>query len=307
MNVHTQEISFASEGITCAGTLYLPADATGRLPGLVMGNGFANVRQMYLPAYATAFAAAGLAALTIDYRFLGDSGGKPRQQVLPEAQCDDLRNALTWLSAHPDVDAERIALWGTSFAGGHALRVAAIDRRVAAVIAQVPAIGLWRYFRLNGPATRERFLACALADRLAYVRTGEPRSLAITAEEGTESILGPAGLDWHRHNEREHATFHNWIAAHSLDRIVPYDPGAFVEDISPTPMLMILVDADTTTPSEVAREIYDRAQHPKQLTELDGGHYDVYDAQKTRETCIQATTKFLLENLTPPGGSPTPG
>ena len=159
MNVRVEEVTFRSEGVDCAGTLYVPADATGPLPGLVMGNGFANVRQMYLPAYATAFAAAGLAVLSIDYRYLGESGGRPRQQVLPEAQCDDLRNALTWLSERPEVDAERIGLWGTSFGGGHALRVAALDRRVAAVVAQVPGVGLWRYFRRNEPTVRERFHA----------------------------------------------------------------------------------------------------------------------------------------------------
>jgi uncharacterized protein len=259
MNMYTEEITFCSEGIECAATLYRPAGRTGPLPGLVMGNGFANVRQMYLPTYATAFAAAGLAALTIDYRYLGQSGGQPRQQVLPEAQCDDLRNALTWLAGHPGIDPDRIGLWGTSFAGGHVLRIAATDRRVAAAVAQVPAIGLWRYFRRNEPADRERFLATALTDRLAYAATGQPRPLAITAEQGTESVLGPAGLDWHQRNEQQHDTFCNWIAAHSLDRIIPYDPGAFAEDISPTPLLMILVDADTTTPSQVAREIYQRA------------------------------------------------
>ncbi|MGC5009643.1 alpha/beta hydrolase [Streptosporangium sp. DT93] len=297
MNVRVEEVVFGSEGVDCAGTLFMPADTTGPLPGLVMGNGFANVRRMYLPAYAAAFAAAGMSVLTVDYRYLGESGGRPRQQVLPEAQCDDLRNALTWLSERPEVDAGRMGLWGTSFGGGHAMRVAALDRRVAAVVAQVPAIGLWRYFRRNEPAVRERFLASALADRLAYARTGEPRPLAITAEEGIESILGPDGLDWHRRNEREHDTFHNWITGHSLDRIVPYDPGAFVEDISPVPLLMILMDADTTTPSEVAREVYDRAKEPKQLLELVGGHYDVYDLPSVREACVDATIGFLVEHL----------
>lgn len=103
MTVQTRDVRFPSAGVDCAGTLYLPPNATTPAAGLVMGNGFANVRQMYLPEYAEAFATAGLAVLTIDYRFLGESDGDPRQQVLPESQCDDLRNALTWLSQRPDV------------------------------------------------------------------------------------------------------------------------------------------------------------------------------------------------------------
>lgn len=129
-----------------------------------------------------------------------------------------------------------------SFAGGHTLGIAAYDRRVKAVVAQVPAIGLWRYLRQSEHPVREAFLAKALADRLAFVSTGKPRMLAITAPDGTESILGTPGYDWHHDNEQRHATFHNAVTAHSLDRIVSYDPGAFVEDISPTPLLMILAE-----------------------------------------------------------------
>lgn len=296
MSVQTQEVRFPSGDVHCAATLYLPPNAPPA-PGLVMGNGFANVRQMYLPEYAQAFASAGFAVLAIDYRFLGESAGEPRQQVLPESQCDDLRNALSWLSQRPDVDPERIGLWGTSFAGGHALRIASYDRRVRAVVAQVPAIGLWRYLRTSEPAVREAFLAKALAERLDFARTGQPRMIAITAPDGTESILGPSGYDWHRRNERRHATFQNAIAAHSLDRIVAYDPGAFVEDISPVPMLMILAEDDTTTPSVIARAAFDRVGEPKQLMELPGGHYDVYDDEVAKGQCIAAATDFLLAHL----------
>jgi hypothetical protein len=76
-----------------------------------------------------------------------------------------MRNAITWLSEQPGIDPQRIALWGTSFAGGHVLRVASHDPRVAAAVAQVPAVGLWRYLRLAGAEVRQEFLATALADR----------------------------------------------------------------------------------------------------------------------------------------------
>jgi cephalosporin-C deacetylase-like acetyl esterase len=36
------------------------------------------------------------------------------------------------------IDPERIGIWGTSFAGGHVLVVAATDRRVRAIVSQVP-------------------------------------------------------------------------------------------------------------------------------------------------------------------------
>lgn len=290
---------FTSEGDGCAGTLYLPAGAGSgsRRAGLVMGNRFASVRQMYLPEYARAFAAAGLAVLTIDYRFLGDSEGQPRQQVMPETQCDDLRNALTWLAARPEVNAGRLGLWGASFAGGHVLRIAVHDSRVKAVAAQVPALGLWRYLRDGEPRAREAMRDKALAERLDYAATGSPRLIAITAPDGAESVLGAEGYGWHAGNERRHPTFRNEIAAHSLDRILPYDPAAFVEDISPTPMLMIVADRDTTTPTYVALNAFERAGQPKHLVHVDGSHYDVYEDEEVKRRSIAATTEFLLEHL----------
>ena len=297
MSEHIQEVRFPSDGVDCAATLHLPPDSTTPVPGLVMGNGFANVPQMYLPEYAEAFAAAGMAVLVIDYRFLGESDGEPRQQVLPESQCDDLRNALTWLGHRAEVDSDCLGLWGVSFAGGHVLRIASYDRRVKAVVAQVPAIGLWHYLRRSEAPVREAFLARALADRLDYRCTGKTRSLAITGPEGVESILGTASYDWHRDNEQRHRSFHNAIAAHSLDAIVPYDPGAFVEDISPVPLQFILAEHDTTTPSNVARAVFDRAGEPKELMEYAGGHYDVYDDATVKAHCIATTTAFLVRHL----------
>src|SRR5262249_48005904 len=55
-------------------------------------------------------------------------------------QIADWRRAISFLEAHPAVDADRIGLWGTSYAGGHAIVLGATDRRLKAVVAQVPTI-----------------------------------------------------------------------------------------------------------------------------------------------------------------------
>jgi hypothetical protein len=38
---------------------------------------------------------------------------------------------------HPETDADRIGIWGSSYSGGHVLVVGAIDRRVKCVAGQV--------------------------------------------------------------------------------------------------------------------------------------------------------------------------
>jgi hypothetical protein len=84
------------------------------------------------------------ACLVFDYRYLRASDGEPRGQIFPWEQIEDHRNAITYASELPEVDAERLGIWGTSYSGGHVLCVGALDRRVKCVASQVPPIDGWR-------------------------------------------------------------------------------------------------------------------------------------------------------------------
>src|ERR671918_2190790 len=133
-----QDIEFDAEGVTLRGWLYLPDEATGSVPTVVMAHGFSAVKEMYLDSYAEAFAAGGLGALVFDNRNFGASDGEPRQEIDPWAQVRDYRHAITWAQTRPEVDPDRIGVWGTSYSGGHRLVLGAIDNRVPGGVAQVP-------------------------------------------------------------------------------------------------------------------------------------------------------------------------
>jgi cephalosporin-C deacetylase-like acetyl esterase len=44
----------------------------------------------------------------------------------------------------PEVDSDRMGLWGTSFAGGHAIDWGTADRRFFGVVSQVPTVSGYR-------------------------------------------------------------------------------------------------------------------------------------------------------------------
>ena len=90
-----------------------------------MAHGFSAVKEMYLDSYAEVFAAAGFNALVFDNRNFGASDGEPRQEIDPWAQIRDYRHAITYATTLPEVDANRIGVWGSSYSGGHVLVVAA--------------------------------------------------------------------------------------------------------------------------------------------------------------------------------------
>src|SRR5438067_9427501 len=139
-----RDIEFDAEGVTLRGWFY-PAEGAGSPgPAVVMAHGFSAVKEMYLDRFAEAFAAAGLNALVYDNRNLGASDGEPRQEIDPWAQVRDYRHAITYASTLPEVDADRIGIWGSSYSGGHVLVVGAIDRRVKCVVSQVPLVSGYR-------------------------------------------------------------------------------------------------------------------------------------------------------------------
>ncbi len=138
------DIEFLSAGTTCRGWLYRPESVTGTVPAIVMSHGFSATRHMGLPPFAERFSAAGFAVLLFDYRCLGDSDGAERGRIIPQEPHDDLRAAIDFIVTEPGIDPKRIGLWGTSYSGGHALFVGALDPRIKAIVAQVPALSVVR-------------------------------------------------------------------------------------------------------------------------------------------------------------------
>jgi acetyl esterase/lipase len=165
-------------GDSCAATLYLPEPADGPLACVVMGAGGTLTQRDGMPDYARRFAAAGLAALSFDYRHWGESDGEPRRRASVPRQLEDWRGAVAYARGLPQVDSRRIAVWGMSLGGGHALTTAADDPSIAAVVALVPmADGL--LFSAN--LRIMRFLRRAVPERL---RRGS----------ATQPAVGSAGL-----------------------------------------------------------------------------------------------------------------
>ncbi len=136
------DVSFESGGEICRAWHFLPLnDAMAkylRTPCVVMGHGFGGTRDAGLAPYARRFAAAGFHVIVFDYRHFGASDGEPRQLISIEKQLQDWAAAAAFAREIRGVDAARVALWGTSFSGGHVITAAFLDLRVAAVIPNAP-------------------------------------------------------------------------------------------------------------------------------------------------------------------------
>ena len=295
------DVKVAAEGgIELGAWLFLPK-AEGIRPAITMAHGFAGVKEHGLERFAQAFAAAGVVVLVHDHRNFGTSGGDLRGDVDPWRQIADWRRAISYLEARPEVDPSRVGLWGTSYAGGHALVLGATDRRLRCIVAQVPTIsgyeqGLRRVSPDATPALEHAFNE----DERARLRGEPPRRQAVVSgdpsvpaayrsQDAIDFYLQPipAGL------------WQNEITLRSTRAARMYEPGIWIYRVSPTPLLLVVARDDKLTIADLALAAYERALEPKRLALIPGGHFDPYLDQFPRAAA--AATEWFREHLLNPG------
>lgn len=121
-------------GITLAADLYIPQNASGKLPAIAVCGPFGAVKEQAAGLYAQTLAERGFLTIAFDPSFTGESGGEPRYVASPDINTEDFCAAVDYLSTREDVDAERIGILGICGWGGMALNAAAIDTRIKATV-----------------------------------------------------------------------------------------------------------------------------------------------------------------------------
>ncbi|GKT95502.1 fermentation-respiration switch protein FrsA [Colletotrichum tofieldiae] len=271
----SRDIEFKTyDGIKLRGTLF---PAGEKKPCIIMNAGFGGQRIHFLPDFAVRFQAAGITALLYDNRCFGDSEGSPRDEVDPLLQTRDFFDAFSYAGTLPEVDATKIVYWGSSMSGGTALMAAALNKRIAAVVVQVPFIsGEWVSLMSGNPPDgllQERALAIATGtparipsfpESLEHIKTGtskavlqDPAALALTDE------MTRRGQTWG----------------------------------TPTPLLMVVAENDVTTPTYLQLDAFSRAREPKKLQLFKGqNHFSMYFGEDFEKN-VTSQIAFLKETL----------
>lgn len=300
-----QDVRIDVPGAQLAAWWWQPA-SPGPHPAIVMAHGFGAVKEMFLDRFAQRFCDAGFAVVVFDHRCFGASTGEPRQEADPVLQARDYRHVITWLRRQPGVDAARIGIWGTSYSAGHVLQVAAADRRVACVVAQVPSISGWEQTRRRVHPARMEGVHALFAEERDRLAAGQPPRLRalVPLVPGEQAIYdAPEAVAFYRQGEQLSTTWRNEVTLTTIAHSAEYEPGAHIERISPTPLLLIVATHDTVTPTDLALQAYERALHPKQLVLLPGDHFVPY--QQEFERASSAATDWFVAHLRPlrAGGS----
>lgn len=288
-------VTFFSEGVKLAGDLYLPDDlARGeKRAGIVLCHGYTGVRNIYLPDNARALTEAGYVVLYFDYKGWGDSEG-PKTRLAPYSRVADVQAALTFLAAQPEVAADRLGIYGTSYGGATVVWVAAVDPRVKCTVSVVGIGNGARWMRsVRRPDEYYDLLERAAADRTRRALEGSSEFVErgeILLPDRQSAELGMAA----RRNNPAAVTA---IPLEFIDDTLSFNPEWMVDKIAPRPILFITSDNDRLVPPAESEALYARAGEPKKLVVLNGyGYYEIYEGEAFREV-MAATTDWYARYI----------
>jgi dienelactone hydrolase len=292
--VQRLDVGFPSGEERCAAWLYVP-DSVGRVPVVVLAHGWTGVREQRLDAYAERFAGAGLAALVFDYRHFGASSGQPRQLLDINRQLADWAAAIAFVRSRPEIDPGRVALWGTSFSGGHVIETAARDRQIAAVVAQVPFTDGLRNLPSLGVVLMLRLIAAGLRDQIGATLGRGPHTVPSVGPPGSVAVMAtPDAEPGFRAIDPPGSTWRNRAAARVALRVGTYRPGRHADQIA-APVLFAIAQDDAITPPALAQAAAARAPHAE-VRSYPGGHFEIYRGAAF-EQAVSDQVEFLTRHL----------
>ncbi len=289
-----KDVDFFSKGTRCAAWLYLPKGIK-KPPVVIMGHGFAAERGFALPAFAERFTERGLAVFLFDYRNFGASDGTPRNLVNPFRHITDWKAALSHVRTIDAIDRERIALWGSSFGGGHVIVTAANDRGVSAVVAQVPMVdGLSSLFMI-GPSNMVKGFYYGIRDLFRMATFREPFYTPVVAEPGTFAAMSaPGAKEGYLAIVPEDSAWENKCPARIGLIIGLYQPIRFAERVK-CPTLVVIAEKENLVSLKMTKKAVRRMKRGAFIT-VPGGHFDVYTGENF-ERVVKLQGDFLKEHL----------
>ena len=288
-------VEFYSEGFKLRGDIYTPDDMHPgeKRAAVLLCHGYTGVKDLYLPDNAKALNQAGYVAMVFDYKGWGSSEG-PRSRLAPYSRVMDVQASMTFLGLQPEVDADRIGLYGTSYGGATVTWVGAVDRRAMCIVSVV-GIGNGSRWMSRVRRTDEWYdlLERSKADRETRVTTGRSefvdRNEVLLPDRQSAELAAAA--------RRNNPGAVNAIPLEYVDDTIGFNPEWIVDKISPRPILFITTDDDRLVLPEESEQLFAHAKEPKKLVVLKGyGHYEVY-SQPAFSEVMSATLDWYREYL----------
>lgn len=302
-----RDAEFKSKGDTCRGWFYTPDKGKGPFPVVVMAGGWCYVKEIVMPQYADFFVKAGLAVLIFNYRRFGNSDGQPRQHLNPYDQIEDYKNAISFVQTLPEVDSERVGIWGISYSGGHVLITGATDPRVKCIVSNIPVVDGYRNMRrVHGALAFRKLQQVILEDRENRFNGAESAYIPMAVPDPNQTLATwpfPEGYEFFSKIQKTEAPQHEHRnSIESVELLMSYSVFPYLQRILNTPTLMFVSEADDITLWDLEIEAFNQiaASQKKLFVIPETTHMTLYSDRSKLEIAAEVGRDWLVEHLIKP-------
>lgn len=283
----SEHVTFTSDGLTLAGNLAVAGD---RAPAVVLTGPFTGVKEQVVGVYAARLQERGVTTLAFDHRGFGESEGR-RAHEDSQGKLADLRAAAGFLAAHPAVDPNRIGVVGVCLGGGYALRAAATDPRLRAVVGIAGAYNSPARFSAGNPGGYREALR-------SFIERYDDELPAVAPGGGEAAMGGEEPYAYYGTSRGAAKHWENRVTYGSLHSLMTLDALGAAPLLDGTPLLIVHGRTDDYCSPSLAEAAHDQAPGPKELLWLDAGqHIDLYDVEPYVTQAADAAARFLHEHL----------
>jgi uncharacterized protein len=292
-SVTETRFTFPSEGETLVGNLFLPQGAKPAAVVVAVGP-LTSVKEQATGTYARAMAERGYAALAFDYRYFGESDGRPRQFENPDANIEDIWNAATALLADDRLTNLRLFGLGICFGAGPMVRAVAADSRFRAFAGVAGVYTDNAKTRGRMGAAYQAALDRGRAAERKWRETGEAETIpAVAADGGDVAMPLREAYEFYGTARGQVPNYVNGYAVQSLAHSLPFDARG-AADVIEVPVL--IVHSENALTPDLAHAFYSAVKSPKQELWLESqGQIDFYDDPKLITPAADAMATFTRE------------
>ncbi|MCZ7423555.1 alpha/beta hydrolase [Verrucosispora sp. WMMA2121] len=285
--MNSERVTFTADGLTLVGNLAVAADGA---PAVVLTGPFTGVKEQVVGTYAARLHEHGLTTLAFDHRGFGESGGR-RAHEDSQGKLADLRAAVSLLAAHPAVDAARVAAVGICLGGGYAVRAAATDPRIRAVVGIAGGYNSPVRFSAGDPDGYRQAL-------VSFVERYDDELPAVAADGAPAAMGGDEPFAYYGTERSAAAHWENRVTYGSLHALMTFDALGAAPLLAATPLLVVHGRTDAYCAPELAAALHAEATGPKEIRWLDAEqHIDLYDVEPYVSQAADAAATFLRHHL----------
>lgn len=268
-----KDVTFSSHGSNCVAWLYLPK-TEHPAPVIVMAHGLGGVKEMGLDAYGDQFCKAGYACLIFDYRYFGASEGKFRQMIHVRSQLEDWEAAIKYAGANPLVNGKKMALFGTSFSGGHVIATAAKHNELLAIVSQCPFTdGIASALAMN-PFSSVKVTTLAIADEISRLTGFHPVKVQLAGPPWSTALMPVHDYQSYTNLIPKDFPVDEIVCARTAFEVLTYFPGKQAKNVN-CPIYFAICDKDTVAPAKRSSQYAKQAKYGE-VKHYNCGHFDIY-------------------------------